>query len=38
MEKLFDETFTTEGDAFRTLWYGYINSDLDENLENSKFG
>ncbi|MGX7417853.1 hypothetical protein ACWOFR_03505 [Carnobacterium gallinarum] len=30
MKKLFDETFTHEDGASRTIWYGYLQDELNE--------
>ncbi|EUJ23421.1 hypothetical protein HB852_12540 [Listeria grandensis] len=32
MKKLFDETHEHESEFYRTVWYGYVEGDLDEAL------
>lgn len=34
MEKLFDETFSPDSKGCRTIWYGYFNGDLNDDLAN----
>lgn len=34
LSQLFDETYGTDGDYSRTIWYGYIEGELDETLAN----